>query len=306
MWTIPDPSSSETKSAAMTSQARPRTALLSISSKGRRYFAPISSSAPTGRRGTPSPKSSVARFAASTMRLPSCSTSTYSTCGLTASATFAHQRPWCRRPHQQAASAPVEELEGDPERRIIDVPVPEGELVRGEDRLVLWTPGDDLAAPVEKTPPCELLEYPPDRFDVLGVKCDVGARVVEPVADPLREALPFLLVGEDRLAAALVEPRDAALLDLALVLDAELLLRLDLDRQSVGVPSCHARNVAAAHRLVAADQVLDRTADDVVQTGTSVGGGRPLVEDERLAVDRGSEAPAEGLFAPPGGEHRLL
>ena len=86
MWTMPDPSSSETKSAGTISHARPRTASAGMSSNGRRYPAPISSAAGTTPPIRSSPKSFSARLRASTSRLPASSTSTYSISGLTASA----------------------------------------------------------------------------------------------------------------------------------------------------------------------------------------------------------------------------
>src|SRR5690606_39581946 len=58
--------------------------------------------------------------------------------------------------------------------------------------------------------------------------------------------------------------------DLLLAADAQLLLGLDLDRQPVRVPAGYARDVLAAQRVVPADEVLDRTADDVVDPGPAV------------------------------------
>src|SRR5262249_28170292 len=110
-----------------------------------------------------------------------------------------------------------------------------------------------------------------------------GVGVVEPVAHPLGEALPLLLVLEDAGAAALVEGPDAELLDLALERDAELLLHLDLDRQPVGVPAGLARDVEALHGPEAADDVLQHAGEDVVDAGAAVRGRRPLVEDEGRA-----------------------
>src|SRR5690606_16424847 len=152
-----------------------------------------------------------------------------------------------------------------------------GDLVRTERRAAARAVGHALVAPVEEPALVHLLEQPPHALDVLRRVRDVRPRVIEPVADPLGEALPVLLVGPDALAADLVEASHAHFLDLALAADPELLLRLDLDRQPVRVPPRDARHVATPHRLVAADQVLDRTADHVVDPRPAVRRRRTLV-----------------------------
>ena len=217
-----------------------------------------------------------------------------------------HQRPRRGGPHQKVPARPVQQLQRHPERRILHIPVPQRELVRRQHRLVPRAPRHHLVAAVEEPPVRHLFQQPPHRLHVLGVKRHIRPRIVQPVTDPLREALPFVLVGEDRLLAALVEPGDAALLDLLLVLDAEPFLRLDLDREAVRVPAGDAGDMAAEHGLVAAHQVLDGAADDVVQSGATVGSGRALEEDELLAVAGGLEGAAEGVLLAPGFEDLLL
>ncbi len=76
-----------------------------------------------------------------------------------------------------------------------------------------------------------------------------------------------------------------------LVLDAELLLDGDLDRQAVAVPAALAVGVEPAHRLVAREDVLEDAGQDVVGAGPAVGGRRALVEDVR----RRALAALEGL-----------
>ena len=88
MCTIPDPSSSDTKSPVTISHARPRTRSAGINSNGRLYFAPTSSAAGTASPIRSSPKSASARFRARISRLPASSTSTYSISGCTANAAF--------------------------------------------------------------------------------------------------------------------------------------------------------------------------------------------------------------------------
>ena len=74
--------------------------------------------------------------------------------------------------------------------------------------------------------------------------------IVEPVADPLAQLFPIVLVLEHALAAATIELGDAERFDLRLAVEAELLLDLDLDRQPVRVPSRLARHVKSLRRKV--------------------------------------------------------
>src|SRR5947208_15616316 len=117
---------------------------------------------------------------------------------------------------------------------------------------------------------------------------------------------------------------DAVELNVVLVPDAELALDLDLHRQAVAVPAALALHRVPAHGLVAGEQVLEHTGEDVVRAGTAVRGGRALVEHpgiralappDRLAEDvalkpaaqdlplqRGKRrSPSDGTSAPAGG-----
>ena len=147
---------------------------------------------------------------------------------------------------------------------------------------------------------CSRCEQPPDRLDVVVAAGDVGMLVVEPVRDPVGELSPIRSGSLKTLCArAGVELRHAEPLDLLLPVELELLLDLDLDRQAVGVPARDAGDLLALHRVVAADQVLDRAGEDVMDARTAVGRGRALVEHERLAAAVGLEGPPEQALGLP-------
>src|SRR5690606_6897283 len=193
----------------------------------------------------------------------------------------------------------IDPREEEVERRVQHLLVAERDFVGAERGTAARAVRHALVAAVEQPPRVQLLDQPPDGLDVLRRVGDVRPRVVEPVPDPLREPLPVLLVRPDALPADLVEAVDAELLDLALPADPQLPLGLDLDRKTVRVPPRDPGDVAAAHRLVAADQILDRAADHVVDPGPAVRRRRTLVEDERLrARSRLERAPEQILFAP--------
>lgn len=52
-----------------------------------------------------------------------------------------------------------------------------------------------------------------------------------------------------------------------------------LDREAVAVPAEAARDVVASHGLVARDDVLDGTGEDVAVVGQAGGKWGPIVED---------------------------
>src|SRR5205807_24078 len=118
-------------------------------------------------------------------------------------------------------------------------------------------------------------------------------------ADALAELLPILAVRPHRLAALGVEGRDSVRLDLRLAADAELLLDLQFDRQSVRVPAGFAHDALALHRLPATHRVLDRAREDVMDAGSAVRGRRAFPEDELLrALARALDRFERTLLAP--------
>src|SRR5688572_8296086 len=121
---------------------------------------------------------------------------------------------------------------------------------------------------------------PPDRLDVVVAVGDVRVVVVEPEGDPLGKLLPIALVLEDALATEGVELLDAVGLDVLFALEAELLLDLELDGETVGVPASLPGDLASLRHLEPADQVLDGAREDVMNPRPPIGGRGSLEEDE--------------------------
>ena len=177
-----------------------------------------------------------------------------------------------------------EEREAHVDRRVDDVLVAERDLMRGERGAATRAVRGDAMALVELVVLEESLQRPPDRLDVVVVKRYVGVVEVDPEADPLGQAVPLLHVGENRFAAERVELGDAVLLDLLGRGDAELLLDLELHRQSVTVPAGLPRHPEALHGPVARVDVLEDAGEHVVRAGASVCGRRALVEAPDIGV----------------------
>ena len=110
----------------------------------------------------------------------------------------------------------------------------------------------------------------------------------------------------DAVAAGAHELVEAVLLDLALRVQPERLLDLDLDPQALAVEAVLEPLVAAAHRLVALEEVLQRPAPRVVHAHRVVGRDRAVDERERLAAADLLAQPLERPFALPQLEDRVL
>ena len=160
--------------------------------------------------------------------------------------------------------------------------------------------------PVEEAPVKEVLQAPPDALNIGGFQGGVGVLQVHPVGDALGKGLPLLLVGEDGLAAGLVEALNAVGLNLPLALEAELLLHLQLHGKPVGVPACPPGRVVAPHGLVAGEEVLVAPGLGVAHVGEAVGGGRALVDGVAGTAFAVFHALLEDLFPLPEGQDLLF
>ena len=152
---------------------------------------------------------------------------------------------------------------------------------------------------VDQTGLEELVDDPPDGFDVVVVERDVWIVHVDEEAHALRHVTPHPFVGEDGFLALLVERFDTVLLDVLLAAHAKLLFDLDLDRKTVGVPAGFTVDLEALHGLVTADAVLECTRDDVVDARLTVRCGRSFVEDEGRLVLSGADALGEKILFLP-------
>ena len=147
------------------------------------------------------------------------------------------------------------------------------------------------------------LEEAPDVLDVR-----VGERVV--VGVPVHpHAEPPVLLGDhlgvlgDALPAAVGELGEAVLLDLALRVEAERLLDLDLDPEALAVEAVLVALVEAAQRLVALEDVLERAAPRVVHAHRVVRGDRAVDEAEARAAAVLLAQPLERALCFPAREH---
>ena len=226
MWTMPVPSSSETSSQGMT---RCDDFLL----RGQVVERPLVLEPDE----LLAPRDVVVLVLLRRASAQSPSRSPYSASGLDGGRDVRGQRPGRRRPDDERLALAVLEREAHEERRVLELLVVllAGLLVLRERRPAAWAPLRRAVALVEPAPLVDGLQEAPDVLDVR-----VGERVVVVVpVHPAAEA-PVLLgdhLGElgDALPAALGELGEAVLLDVALRVQAERLLDLDLDPEPLAV-----------------------------------------------------------------------
>src|SRR5207248_6176519 len=176
----------------------------------------------------------------------------------------------------------------------------------GERGAAAGAPLGRAVALVEPAAPVRLGEEAPD---VLDVRVREGEVVVAPV-HPLAEALRLLGHHSDELRhallAALGERGEPVFLDLALRVQPELLLYLDLDPEALAVVAVLVALVEPAQRLVALENVLQRPPPRVVDAHRVVRRDRPVDEaPARVAAVLLAEAGEDALLVPPR-EHLVL
>ena len=103
-----------------------------------------------------------------------------------------------------------------------------------------------------------------------------------------------------------IELGEAHLVDLGLVLDAELLLRFEFGRQTMAVPPEPPFDLLAAHGLKPRDEVLDVSGQQVTVVREAVGERRTVVEDKLLGISAVVDTRLERLVVRPRSKHFLL
>jgi hypothetical protein len=226
------------------------------------------------------------------------------------------QRPRRRGPDQRQRTVQIGlrsvQAEADRDRRVLSVQVDVVHLGLGGRQRGAVVPAvpEHPESGVDQALVPERLEGPHDAFHVVQVERLVVVLEVHPAGLPGDVGLPLVGVAQHRAAAGVVERGHAHLVDLGLVLDPQLVLRLGLGGQPVGVPAEPALDVPPAHGLVARHHVLDVAGEQVPVVRQAVGERRAVVEDELVAavlagralLDRG----LEGAVGRPEVQHLAL
>ena len=130
----------------------------------------------------------------------------------------------------------------------------------------------------------ELLQNPPAGFNIIVLVCNIRIIQVRHVCHAVGHIRPHAGVLEYGLTALLVEFLNAVLLDVLLSVHSQLLLNLNLNRQSVGIPSGLSLNLESLHRLVPINGVLQSSRHNVVNTRLAVCCRWSFEKDEAWAI----------------------
>ena len=190
------------------------------------------------------------------------------------------QGPGRGGPDQERGAGLIDQRHAHEHGRVNRVGVAHGDFMVREGRAAARTIGNDLIALEEQVAFPESLQDPPDRFDVFVGVGHVGIAHVNPKSDPVGQFLPVLDIVEDRFTAEFVEFLNAKGFDLLLIVETELLLDGDLDRQAVRVPAASARDVKPVHDLVTREHVLESARLHMVDAGFAIGSRRTFEKDE--------------------------
>ena len=82
------------------------------------------------------------------------------------------------------------------------------------------------------------LESPPFGLDIIILICYVRMLHIGPETDTVGHVLPLILVCPYGFLTLLDEGLDSVFLDLGLAVDTERFLNFELDRETVGIPTC--------------------------------------------------------------------
>ena len=174
-----------------------------------------------------------------------------------------------------------------------------GLLVLRERGAAARAPLGRAVALVEPAARVALLQEAPDVLDVRVREGQVVVAPVHPHAEALRLLRHHADVARDALLAALRELGDPVVLDLALRVEAELLLDLDLDPEALAVEAVLVALVVAARGVVALEDVLQRAAPGVVDAHRVVGRDRAVDEAEARAAGVLLAQALERALCPP-------
>ncbi len=216
----------------------------------------------------------------------------------------AGQRPGRRRPDQERRVLLTIDREAYIDARIIDILVSIRDLVAAQRRTAACAIRHDLVVLEQQILIPILLEDPPHALDVLVLECDVSVVQVYPEAHALGQLFPVFEIAQDTFAALPVELRDSIFLDLALMLEAEFFFDFDLNWQTVRIPAAFTQYVMAGHNLVTREDILERTRQHVMDTGSAIRRRRSFVKDVARPLFTLRERALERFILPP--ESKLL
>ena len=195
-----------------------------------------------------------------------------------------NKRPRRGRPGEEIRVRRLFGAEADVDARVLHFLISEADLMRGEHRVRARAIPLNLKAFVEQVLVVHLLEQPPHRLHVFRVEGDVRVFEIHPIAHQPGEFVPLLDVLEDTLFTSRIVRLDPVFLHLMPPCQPQRFFHLNLHREAMRIPSTFPVHTKPFHRMIAAEDILDRTGHHMMDAGASVGRRRAFVEGVRGGV----------------------
>ena len=157
----------------------------------------------------------------------------------------------------------------------------------------------NLVALVQQALLPDFVQCPPYRLNIIIFVGNIWMLHICPEAYYIGEFLPHALVLPNRLTALLNKWLNAVLLNLLLAIQAQQLLNLQLNRQTVGIPTSLAENLLPLHRLVTRQHILDNTSQHMTDMRLAVGSRRAIIKGKGItALTVGDTLVSNIIFLP--------
>ena len=191
---------------------------------------------------------------------------------------IAGQCPGRGRPRQIIEVFLIQGFETDDRGAFLHKAVALGDFLRAERSPAAGAVRNDLEALIEKLSVPDLFQRPPFRLDIVVIVGDIGVLHIGPETDRVGEILPHAFILPDALLALLDERLHPVSFDLLFAVQAQFLLDLQLNRQTVRIPSGFPGHILSLHGMIARDHILDDARQHMSDMRLAVGCRRAVIK----------------------------
>ena len=209
-------------------------------------------------------------------------------------------------PCEKGGLGVVDEREANGDGGVLNLAVVETGLKVGERGGAGGGIGHYSNTLVDKALLMKSLEDPPDRLHEAEIHGLVAGVKVDPSSHALYGVLPLFLIGHDDSPALCIVLVDAHGHHIFLALNAELLVDLVLNGQTVAVPTESTVDIVTGRVSVSGDDILDGTCEEMAIVGKAGSEGRAVVEAEGFPALALLEGCLEGVDGAPVSDDLFL
>ena len=142
----------------------------------------------------------------------------------------------------------------------------------------------NLVALVQQALLPDFVQCPPYRLNIIIFIGNIWMLHIRPEAYYIGEFLPHALVLPNRLTAFLDKWLNAVPLNLLFAIQAQQFLNLQLNRQTVGIPTSLAENLLPLHGLITRQHILDNTSQHMANMRLAIGSRRAIVKGKGITA----------------------